>query len=231
MVFVLATDRTPLDPTTLQRADQLLKCGRASVFRKYPFTIILHDRTAAESVTHSYRVKLDPGSKTTGIAVVAEDNGKVVWAGELTHRGQHIRDALRSRKAIRRVRRQRKTRYRQPRFLNRRRREGWLTPSLQHRVDTTLTWVKRLRRFVPITAISMELVRFDMQVMENAEVSGVAYQQGTLAGYEVREYLVRRVTHIPIALAESYNGKGRCRVSRRTWRRKPKGTRACRKSG
>jgi len=75
MVFVLATDRTPLDPTTLHRADQLLNRGRASVFRKYPFTIILHDRTAAESITHPHRVKLDPGSKTTGIAVVAEATG------------------------------------------------------------------------------------------------------------------------------------------------------------
>jgi len=192
MVFVLATDRTPLDPTTLHRADQLLNRGRASVFRKYPFTIILHDRTAAESITHPHRVKLDPGSKTTGIAVVAEATGQVVFGAELTHRGQAIRDALRSRRANRRSRRQRTTRYRQPRFLNRRRPAGWLAPSLQHRVDTTLTWITRLRRSIPLTTISMELVRFDTQLMENAEISGVAYQQGTLAGYEVREYLLEK---------------------------------------
>ena len=192
MVFVLATDRTPLDPTTLHRAKRLLKRGRASVFRTYPFTIILHDRTAAESVTHPHRMKLDPGSKTTGIAVVAEETGRVVWAGELTHRGQQIRDRLRSRRTVRRSRRQRKTRYRKARFLNRRRPEGWLAPSLAHRVETTLTWVNRLRRCVPITAISTELVRFDTQLLENAEVSGVAYQQGTLAGYEVRQYLLEK---------------------------------------
>ena len=106
--------------------------------------------------------------------------------------GQAIRDALLIRKASRRSRRQRKTRYRQPRFLNRRRPDDWLAPSLAHRVETTLTWVNRLRRFCPITAISMELVRFDTQLMQDAEVGGVAYQQGTLSGYEVRQYLLEK---------------------------------------
>jgi 5-methylcytosine-specific restriction endonuclease McrA len=192
MVFVLSHDRQPLDPTSHRRAGMLLKKGRAAVFRRYPFTIILKDRLATESVTHEHRVKLDPGSKTTGIAVVAETTGRVVWAGELTHRGQAIRDALLSWRASRRSRRQRKTRYRKPRFLNRRRPAGWLAPSLAHRVDTTLTWVNRLRRLVPVAAISMELVRFDMQLLENAKISGVAYQQGTLAGYEIREYLLEK---------------------------------------
>lgn len=191
-VFVLSSDGQPLDPCHPARARQLLKHGKAAVWRRYPFTIRLNARTSAESITHPHRLKLDPGSKTTGIAVVAEMTRRVVWAGELTHRGQAIRDALLSRRGIRRSRRQRKTRYRQPRFLNRRRPKGWLAPSLQHRVDTTLTWVNRLRRFVPITAISTELVRFDTQLLENAEIRGVEYQQGSLAGYEVREYLLEK---------------------------------------
>jgi len=122
----------------------------------------------------SHRLKLDPGSKTTG---------QVVWAAELTHRGQAIRNALLARRARRRSRRQRKTRYRPARLLNRRRPSGWLVPSLHYHVLTTLTWVKRLRRFCPLDAISMELVRFDTQLMQDAEVSGVAYQQGTRAPY------------------------------------------------
>ena len=77
-------------------------------------------------------------------------------------------------------------------LLNRRRPEGWLAPSLAHRVLTTETWVRRLRAVCPITAISMELARFDMQLMQDAEVSGVAYQQGELQGYEVREYLLEK---------------------------------------
>jgi 5-methylcytosine-specific restriction endonuclease McrA len=93
---------------------------------------------------------------------------------------------------VRRGRRQRHTRYRKPRFLNRRRRAGWLPPSLESRIANVTTWVARLRRLAPIDAISMELVRFDTQLMQNAEISGVAYQQGELAGYEVREYLLEK---------------------------------------
>lgn len=190
--FVLSSDGQPLDPCHPARARKLLSNGRAAVFRRYPFTIILHDRKGAECATHPYRVKLDPGSATTGMAVVQETTGHVVWAGELTHRGQQIRDRLRTRQAVRRSRRRRKTRYRQPRFLNRRRRTGWLAPSLQHRVETTLTWVNWLRRLLPVAALSVELVRFDAHLMQKPDISGVAYQKGTLAGYEVKEYLLER---------------------------------------
>ncbi|WP_053081910.1 RNA-guided endonuclease IscB, partial [Crocosphaera watsonii] len=108
------------------------------------------------------------------------------------HRGQQIKDSLTSRRQLRRGRRGRKTRYRQARFLNRKRPEGWLPPSLQHRVDTTLTWVKRLIRYCPINSISVELVKFDLQKQENPEISGVEYQHGTLYGWEVREYLLAK---------------------------------------
>ena len=189
-VFVLDRDRQPLDPCHPARARALLRDGRAAVFRRFPFTIILHDRTRAESVVHEHRVKIDPGSHTTGLALVA--GARVLWAAELTHRGQRITAALRSRHAIRRGRRQRNTRYRQPRFLNRRRPVGWLPPSLWSRVGNVMTWVERLARDCPITALSQELVRFDMQLMQNAEIAGIAYQQGELAGYEVREYLLEK---------------------------------------
>ena len=184
VVFVLSSDRQPLDPTSSARARKLLKAGRAAIFRRYPFTIRLKDRTAAESVTHAHRLKLDPGSKTTGLAIIAEASERVVWAAELTHRAQAIRDALLTRHAIRRSRRQRHTRYRKARYDNRRRPANWLAPSLAHRVLTTLTWVQRLCKVCPIAAISLELVRFDTQLMQDAEISGVAYQQGELAGYE-----------------------------------------------
>lgn len=192
MIFVLSSDKQPLDPCHPARARQLLRAGKAAVWRRYPFTIILQERTAADSTTHAHRLKLDPGSKTTGIAIVQEATQRVVWAAELTHRGQQIRAALLARRAVRRNRRQRNTRYRPPRFLNRRRSAGWLAPSLYHRVLSTATWIRRLRRVCPITALSMELVRFDTQRMQDAEISGVAYQQGELAGYEVREYLLEK---------------------------------------
>ncbi|WP_197047589.1 RNA-guided endonuclease IscB, partial [Planktothrix serta] len=124
------------------------------------------------------------GSKTTGIALV--QGNKVIWGAELTHRGQTIKMSLESRRSLRRSRRNRKTRYRQARFLNRKRSKGWLAPSLQHRVETTLTWVSKLIRFTPIGSIVQELVRFDLQQLENPEISGIEYQQGELQGYEVR---------------------------------------------
>jgi 5-methylcytosine-specific restriction endonuclease McrA len=191
-VLVLSSDKKPLDPCIPVRARLLLDGGKAAVFRRYPFTIILKDRTEADSATSTYRVKIDPGSKATGLAVVNEVTSEVVWAAELMHRGQQIRDALLSRSQIRRCRRNRKTRYRKARFLNRTKPTGWLAPSLMSRVHNIRTWVSRLSRFIPILALSMELVRFDTQLMQNAEISGAEYQQGELAGYEVREYLLEK---------------------------------------
>ncbi|EAY56097.1 MAG: putative endonuclease, partial [Leptospirillum rubarum] len=160
-----------------------------------PFTIRLKDRVGG--VTQPVRVKLDPGSKSTGLAVVREEEGDgkttahVLFQAEIHHRGAAIKKKLDQRRAFRR-RRRGNLRYRKPRVDNRTRPDGWLPPSLRHRVDTTLSWVDRLRRRVPVTGISQELVRFDMQKIENPEISGVEYQQGTLAGYEVREYLLEK---------------------------------------
>jgi 5-methylcytosine-specific restriction endonuclease McrA len=190
--FVLDQNRKPLTPCRMARARILLKLGRAAVFRRFPFTIILKDRAVEDSPVHEHRITIDPGSKTTGVAVVQEETGRVVAAIEIEHRGQAIQALLLSRRALRRGRRARKTRYRKPRFDNRTRREGWLPPSLESRVANALTWVGRLLRLCPITAASQELVRFDLQKEQDPEISGIAYQQGELAGYELREYLLEK---------------------------------------
>ena len=195
MVFVLSHDGAPLDPTTAARTRKLLKAGRAAIWRRYPFTIRLRDRTRAASVVHDHRLKIDPGSQTTGLAIVQEGTDRVVFAAELTHRGGQIRDRLLVRRAVRRSRRQRHTRYRPARFLNRRRPHGWLAPSLAHRALTTATWVRRLRAVCPITALSIELARFDTQALQNPEIAGVAYQRGTLFGWEVWNYLLAKWGH------------------------------------
>ncbi len=189
-VFVLDTHKQALNPVHPGRARLLLSSGQAAVFKRYPFTIIL--KVAVEHPKlEPLRLKLDPGSKTTGIAIVNDTTGEVVFAAELTHRGQAIKERLETRRALRRSRRARHTRYRQTRFDNRRnKKKGWLPPSLSSRLANTLTWASRLLRLCPITAISQELVKFDLQQMDNPEISGVEYQQGTLAGYELREYLL-----------------------------------------
>ena len=190
-VFVLDRRKQPLMPCSEKRSRLLLGRGRALVVRAYPFTIRLKDRTGG--IVQPVRIKIDPGSKTTGIAVVRESGQKqhVLALMELAHRGRQISKSLEQRRAFRR-RRRNQLRYRAPRFLNRTKPRGWLAPSLQHRVDTTKNLVNRLRSLVPVEFISQELVRFDTQKMENPEVSGVEYQQGTLLGYEVREYLLEK---------------------------------------
>jgi 5-methylcytosine-specific restriction endonuclease McrA len=195
-VFVLGSDKRPLMPCSEKRARLLLTRKRAAVFRRYPFTIILKDRTQDDCELQPVEIKLDPGSKVTGIAVVRGGAGNkpdtVLWLAELAHRGAAIRDKLKARAAFRRRRRSKNLRYRPARFDNRTKPKGWLAPSLRHRVETTMSWVERLRRWCPVTGIAQELVRFDMQAMENPEISGVEYQRGTLAGTEVREYLLAK---------------------------------------
>jgi 5-methylcytosine-specific restriction endonuclease McrA len=190
-VFVLDTEKRPLNPIHSAQARQLLRNGKVAVFRRFPFTIILKE-FHPDLPVQPLRLKLDPGAKITGIALVNDTTGEVVFAAELKHRGFAIRDALTSRRQLRRSRRNRKTRYRKPRFLNRTRPEGWLAPSLQSRVENLKNWVEKLRFLAPIEAISQELVRFDMQLMRNPEIQGKEYQQGTLAGYETREYLLEK---------------------------------------
>ncbi|UFA52005.1 RNA-guided endonuclease IscB [Deinococcus radiophilus] len=191
-VFVLNPDKTPLMPCTAKRARKMLEAGKAAIWRRYPFTIILKSEAAKQS--QPLALKLDPGSKTTGMALVMEGKTgrQVVWGAELQHRGRAIRDALTSRRQLRSSRRSRKLRHRPARFLNRTKPTGWLPPSLMHRVLTVISWAKRLDRFTMLNSFSMELVSFDTQKMMNPDIQRQDYQRGTLFGTEVRAYLMHK---------------------------------------
>jgi 5-methylcytosine-specific restriction endonuclease McrA len=193
-VFVVDAQRRPLHPCTPARARLLLKQRKAAVLRRFPFVLILQE-TKPETPCQELRAKIDPGSKTTGMAVVNNATGEVLWAAELTHRGEGVREALAKRRAARRARRARHTRYRQPRCNNRRRPKGWQPPSLRSRRDNVLTWVARLRKWCPVGALSLELVKFDTALMEDATLQGEDYQMGTLAGCEVRQYVLLKWQH------------------------------------
>jgi 5-methylcytosine-specific restriction endonuclease McrA len=179
------------------RARELLRKGKAVVHKLYPFTIRLKDKTGG--TTEPLRLKIDPGSKVTGLAIIRESDGYILWAAELHHKqfvtvnkdGKPV-TVLGKRASLRRSRRNRKTRYRPKRINNRRRSEGWLPPTVRARADCVLSWVEKLLRLCPITAVSIETARFDTQKLQNPEISGVEYQQGTLFGYEVREYLLAK---------------------------------------
>ncbi len=188
-VFVLDKRHRPLMPTCPARARILLKRGRAVVHKLQPFTIRLKDRVGGK--VQPVRLKIDPGSKTTGLALLRRD--EALFLAELHHKpGVHKR--MIQRRNYRRRRRSANLRHRPPRFLNRAssRRKGRLPPTLQARLDQMSSWVNRLRKLAPVSSVSTELARFDTQKMETPEISGIEYQQGTLAGYELREYLLNK---------------------------------------
>ena len=148
MVFVLDKHQKPLMPCTEKRARLLLERGRAVIHTRAPFTIRLKDRAAKDSAFQPLRIKFDPGSKTTGVAIILEGakGPKAIFFGEIVHKAT-IKARLDARRALRQSRRHRKTRYRKPRFQNRKRKAGWLPPSLAARVDQTLhAWVQIQKR-------------------------------------------------------------------------------------
>ena len=197
VVPVLDKHGKPLMPCHPARARQLLRNGRAVVAHASPFVIRLKDRTIEDSAVDGVQVGIDPGSRHTGISLFGfgtstGDARRGLFSVQLDHRGSQISKNLTGRAALRRGRRSRNLRYRAARFLNRTKPNGWLAPSLWHRVEGVMSWVGKLRRWFPVVGLHMELVRFDMQQMENPEISGIEYQQGTLAGCEVREYLLAK---------------------------------------
>lgn len=194
-VLVLFADGSEAMPCHSARARHLLDAGKAAVYRYRPFTIILTDREDGE--TQDVSLQVDPGSQTTGLALVGhfQEGNRLIWAANLGHRGDQIKEALRKRRQARRSRRTRKTRYREPRFDNRTRPGGWLPPSVQSRVDNIREWAKRLTSRCPVAQIRCETVRFDTQQIQNPEIEGTEYQEGTLKGYELREYLLHKFDH------------------------------------
>lgn len=196
MVFVLDQKKQPLMPCTPKRARLLLKRGRAVVHRVAPFVIRLKDRRVEDSILQPLALKIDPGSKTTGIAlarVQETEEGEVhhaVFLAEVSHRGEQVHENKVTQSNARRRRRSANLRYRAPRFDNRGIPGGWLPPSLLSRVGNTVTWTDRLTRWSPAGRIEVERVRFDTQLLQNPEISGTQYQQGTLAGWEVRAYML-----------------------------------------
>ena len=160
-----------------------------------PFAIRLRDRAVVESAVEGLELGIDPGSQKTGIAVFRVNRTgvrHVTHLLEIEHRGAAIHKKMQQRAAYRRRRRTANLRHRAPRFDNRVKQRGWLAPSLRHRVDSTVSMVRRITRWAPVSAVHQELVRFDLQQMDNPEIQGVEYQQGTLAGSEIREYLLAK---------------------------------------
>ena len=191
MVFVLDKSKKPLDTIADAEARILLKNKLAVVHKVYPFTIRLKDNSCG-SKDRAYTVKIDPGSKHTGIAIV-DDNNQVVMLAEIEHRGHIIKINLDKRRAVRRSRRQRNTRYRPARFLNRTRPDGWLAPSVKSRADNVINFIKKYKKLINITKVMIENVSFDVaQMASDNKLWGSDYQQGNLYQKELRSFIFSR---------------------------------------
>ena len=144
-------------------------------------------------VVDGVEVNVDPGASATGIAVVSERDGTrhAHALVELRHRGNRVRNKLIRRRSFRRNRRGR-LRNRKPRFDNRTRPAGWLPPSLVSRLENTVTWANRMAAIFPVRLVRVEDAVFDTQLMADAEISGVQYQEGDLLGWQLRSYVIHR---------------------------------------
>ena len=192
MVYVINKNGQPLMPTENHaKVRVLLKSGKAKVVKKCPFTIqLLYDST-----NHTQKVTLgvDSGSRHIGISATTKD--KVLFEADVELRNDIV-DLLSTRRELRHSRRNRKIRYRKPRFDNRKRKDIWLAPSVQQKVDSHLTMIEKVRKILPISDIVAEVASFDIQKIKNPSISGAEYQQGEqLDFWNVREYVLFRDGH------------------------------------
>ncbi len=190
-VYMLNCHGQPLMPCQPRKARLLLKAGKAKVVRMVPFTIRL--LYGSSGYTQEVSLGVDAGTQHIGVSATTEKS--VLFEAEVKPRTD-IQALLAARKQLRRARRNRKTRYRQARFLNRKKPEGWLAPSVQHKVDAHLKAIRLVHKLLPISRTTIEVAQFDLQQIKNPDIHGVEYQQGPQLGFwNVREYVLFRDNH------------------------------------
>ena len=195
MVYVISQDGQPLMPTDRHgKVRRLLKSGKAKVVKRCPFTIqLLYNST---DYTQEISLGIDAGSKHIGISATTQN--RALYEADVELRNDIV-SLLSTRRQNRRTRRNRKTRYRKPRFNNRVscKKKGWLAPSVRQKVNTHLTVVAKVHQILPVTRIIVETASFDIQKIKNPDISGAEYQQGEqLNSYNVREYVLCRDNHV-----------------------------------
>lgn len=184
-VFIKNMRGQALMPCTQRKARLLLKQKKAKIISYKPFTIQLTYATGeAKQAIH---VGIDEGARHIGIAITSQN--KVLAKGEVELR-QDVHSLLTTRAMYRRDRRNRKTRYRKPRFLNRKRNEGWLTPSIEGKLNANFFLIDKFCSLVPNPILHIEVGKFDVAKMINPNIKSVEYQQGQCAGYYDVRYFV-----------------------------------------
>ncbi len=183
-IYVLNMRGKPLMPTTQRTGKKILQEGKAKVVKRCPFTIQLTYATG--EATQPIKLGVDIGYTKIGFSATTKQLELI--SGTFTLR-KDVSTKLDARRRYRSTRRGRLW-YREPRFLNRNKDEGWLAPSTRHRLASHHSLVKKLKSLLPISFKRVEVANFDAHKMQNPEIKGIEYQQGELQGYEVKEYLL-----------------------------------------
>lgn len=192
MIYVRSKDGKALMPSERGgRIGYLLRHGKAHVVSRVPFVVQLD----YESTTYTQEVSLgiDAGSKHIGVSASSEK--KELLAAQVELRNDLV-NLLSTRRELRRTRRNRKTRYRKVRFDNRKKKDGWLAPSIEQKVESHLKVIRLFHKLFPITKTTIEVAQFDAQKIKNPDIKGEEYQQGEQMGFwNVREYVLARDGH------------------------------------
>jgi hypothetical protein len=186
-VYVISNNGIPLMPCSYAKSKRMVKKGVAKVVKLYPFTIQL--KFECENQVQEVSLGIDSGYKNIGFSCITKKDelisGTLILDGRTSER-------LASKKMYR-VKRRSKLWYRKPRFLNRKINKGWLAPSIQRRYDTHLNLINKLKAILPISKITIEIANFDIQKIENPDITNEGYQQGDMYGYQnTRTYLMAR---------------------------------------
>ena len=194
-VYVINKHGRPLMPCSPAKARHLLDAGKAKVKKRTPFTIQL--LFGSTGYTQEVILGVDAGSKTIGLSASAET--EELLSAEVKPRNDVV-DLLSTHREFRRARRNRKTRYRKPRFDNRVRskHKGWLAPSVEVKIQEHITSIKRVCRILPVSKVVIETAEFDLQLLKaiadgKPVPQGEDYQKGEMYGhYNVRQYVLWR---------------------------------------
>lgn len=192
MIYVRSKECSVLMPTErCGKIGYLLRHGKAHVVSRVPFVVQLdYDST---TYTQDVSLGIDAGSKHIGVSASSEK--KELLAAQVELRSDVV-NLLSTRRELRKARRNHKTRYRKSRFDNRKRKDGWLAPSVEQKVDSHLKVIRLVHKLLPITKTTIEVAQFDAQKIKNPDINGDEYQQGEQMGFwNVREYVLARDGH------------------------------------
>ena len=192
MIYVKSKDGKAIMPSERGgRIGYLLRHGKAHVVSRVPFVVQLdYDST---TYTQNVSLGIDAGSKHIGVSASSEK--KELFAAQVELRSDIVK-LLSTRRELRRNRRNRKTRYRKARFDNRKKKDGWLAPSVEQKIESHLKVIRLVHKLLPITKTTIEVAQFDAQKIKNPDINGDEYQQGEQMGFwNVREYVLARDGH------------------------------------